>query len=146
MLQTTSGQQVPTDYFIAPTQHHTIPPIHNYPSEDYTSQQLQRMTSTSEEEEETQNNSQKEWQVIRYTKRKKIHKTQHLWNKNRNTQPIWLVNKWRFHWRKSKFNEDPKTSSSIRTWCYKLRWNDKKNKRHSRRWTVLHKKSGKQCY
>jgi len=32
----------------------------NYPSEDYTSQQLQRMTSTSEEEE-TQNNSKNEW-------------------------------------------------------------------------------------
>jgi len=56
MLQLTSGQQVPTDYFIAPMQHHVIPPIHNYPSEDYTSQQFQRMTSTSEEEEETQNN------------------------------------------------------------------------------------------
>jgi hypothetical protein len=54
MLQPTSAQQVPTNYFIAPMQHHLIPPIHNYPSEDYTSQQLQRMTITSEEEEETQ--------------------------------------------------------------------------------------------
>jgi len=53
MLQPTSGQQLPTKYFIAPMQHQMIPPIHNYPSEDYTSQQLQRMTSTSEEEEET---------------------------------------------------------------------------------------------
>jgi hypothetical protein len=34
-------------------QHHTIPPIHNYPSDDNTSQQSQRMTSTSDEEEET---------------------------------------------------------------------------------------------
>jgi hypothetical protein len=54
-----------------------IPPIHNYPSEDYTCQKLQRMTSTSEEEE-TQNNSKNEWQGIRCTKRKKIHRTQHL--------------------------------------------------------------------
>jgi len=69
-----------------------IPPIHNCPSEDYTSQQLQRMTSTSEEEE-TQNNSNNEWQVIRRIKRKKIHRIQHHRNKNRNTQPIWLVNK-----------------------------------------------------
>jgi hypothetical protein len=53
-----------------------IPPIHIYPSEDYTSQQLQKITSTSEEEEETQNNSQNKWQVIRCTKRKKIHRTQ----------------------------------------------------------------------
>jgi len=60
MLQPTSGQQVPTNYFIASVQQHMIPPIHNYPSEDYTSQQLQRMTSTSEEEE-TQN-SKNEWQ------------------------------------------------------------------------------------
>jgi hypothetical protein len=59
MLQPTSGQQGPTNYFTAPMQHHMIPTIHNYPSEDYTSQQLQRMTSTSEEEE-TQNNSKNE--------------------------------------------------------------------------------------
>jgi len=37
MLQPTSGQQVPTNDFIAPMQHHMIPPIHNYTSEDYTS-------------------------------------------------------------------------------------------------------------
>jgi hypothetical protein len=54
-----------------------IPPIHNYPSEDYSSQQSQRMTSTSEEEEETQNNNKNKWQVIRRTKRKKIQRTQH---------------------------------------------------------------------
>jgi hypothetical protein len=66
---------VPTNYVIAPMQHHMIPPIHNYPSEDYTSQQLKRITSTSEEEEETQNNSKNEWQVIRHTKRKKIYRT-----------------------------------------------------------------------
>jgi len=66
MLQPTPPQQVPTNYFIAPVQHHMIPPIHNYPSEDYNSQQSQRMTSTSEEEE-TQNNSKNEWQVIRRT-------------------------------------------------------------------------------
>ena len=77
MLQPTSAQQVPTNYFIAPMQHHMIPPIHNYPSEDHTSQQPQRMTSTSEEEEETQNNSRNEWQVIRPTKWKKMHRTQH---------------------------------------------------------------------
>jgi len=35
------------------------------------------MTSTSELEEETQNNSNNEWQVIRRTKRKIIHRTQH---------------------------------------------------------------------
>jgi len=52
-----------------------IPPLYNCPSEDYTSQQLQRMTSTSEEEE-TQNNSRNEWQVIRHTKRNKIHTAQ----------------------------------------------------------------------
>ena len=52
MLQPTSGQQMPTNYFIVPMQHQMIPPIHNYPSEDYTSQQLQGMTSTSEEAEE----------------------------------------------------------------------------------------------
>ena len=50
ILQPTSGQQAPTNYFIVPTQHHMISPTHNYYSEDYTSQQLQRMTSTSEEE------------------------------------------------------------------------------------------------
>jgi hypothetical protein len=77
MSQPTSGQQVPTNDVIAPMQHHMIPPIHNYPSEDYTSQQSQRMTSTNEEEEETQNNSKNEWQVIISTKRKKIHRTQH---------------------------------------------------------------------
>jgi hypothetical protein len=75
MLQPTSGQQVPTNNFIAPVQQHMIAPIHNYPSEDYTSQQLQRMTSTNEEEEETQNNSNNEWQVIRRTKGKKIQTT-----------------------------------------------------------------------
>ena len=52
MLQPTSEQQVPTNYVIAPMQHHMIPPIHNYPSGDYTSQKSQRITSTSEEEEE----------------------------------------------------------------------------------------------
>ena len=57
MLQHTSGQQVPTNYVIVPMQHDMIPPIHNYPIEDYSSQQSQRMTSTSKEEEETQNNS-----------------------------------------------------------------------------------------
>jgi len=66
----TLSQQAPTNYFIAPMQHQMIPPIHNYPREDYTSQQSQRMTSTSEEEEETQNSNQNEWQVIRHTKRK----------------------------------------------------------------------------
>jgi len=35
------------------------------------------MTSTKEEEEEIQNNSKNEWQVIRRTKRKKIHRTKH---------------------------------------------------------------------
>jgi hypothetical protein len=34
MLQPTSGQQVPTNYFILPTQHHMIPSVHNYPNED----------------------------------------------------------------------------------------------------------------
>jgi hypothetical protein len=85
MLQPTSGHRVLTNYVITPVQHHMIPPIHNYPSEDDTSQQLQSMTSTSEEEEETQNNTKNEWPVIRRTKRKKIHKTQHTRNKNRNT-------------------------------------------------------------
>jgi hypothetical protein len=91
MLQHTSSQQVPTNCVITPMQHHVIPPIHNYPSEDYSSQQSQRMTSTSEEEEEeTQNNGKNEWQVIRGTKRKNMHRTQHnttqhLRNKNRNT-------------------------------------------------------------
>ena len=33
MLQPTSDQEVPTNYFIAPMQHHMIPPVHNYPSE-----------------------------------------------------------------------------------------------------------------
>jgi hypothetical protein len=68
---------VPTNDFIVPMQHQMMPPIHNYPSEDYTSLQLQRMTSTSKEVEETQNNSQNEWQKKRRTKRKKIHRTQH---------------------------------------------------------------------
>jgi len=76
MLQPTSGQQVPTNDFIVPMQHQMMPPIHNYPSEDYTSLQLQRMTSTSKEVEETQNNSQNEWQKKRRTKRKKIHRAQ----------------------------------------------------------------------
>ena len=75
MLQPTSEQQVPTNYVIAPMQHHMIPPIHNYPSGDYTSQKSQRITSTSEEEEE-KNTSKNEWQVIRRTERKKIHRTQ----------------------------------------------------------------------
>ena len=47
MLQPISAQQVPTNNVIAPMQHRVIPPIRNYPSEDYTSQQLQRMTFTS---------------------------------------------------------------------------------------------------
>jgi len=47
ILQPTSAQQVPTNNVIAPMQHRVIPPIRNYPSEDYTSQQLQRMTFTS---------------------------------------------------------------------------------------------------
>ena len=53
MLPPTWGQQVPTKYVIAPMQHHMIPPVHNYASENYTSQQSQRMTTKSEEEEET---------------------------------------------------------------------------------------------
>jgi hypothetical protein len=77
MLQPTSGQQVATNYVSAPMQRHIIPPIRNYPSEDYTSQQLQRMTSTSEEEEETQKNNKNAWQVIRRTERKIIPRTQH---------------------------------------------------------------------
>jgi hypothetical protein len=72
MLQPTSGQQVPTNYVNAPMQHHMIPPIHNHPSEDYTSQQSQRMTTTCEEKE-TKNNIKNEWQVIRRTKRNKMH-------------------------------------------------------------------------
>jgi len=64
VLQSTSGKRVLANYVIAPVQHHMIPLIHNYPTEDCTSQQLQRMTSTSEEEEETQNNSKNKWQVI----------------------------------------------------------------------------------
>jgi hypothetical protein len=48
MLQPTSGQQVPKNNVTAPMQHHMIPPIHNYPNEDYTSQQSERKTSTSE--------------------------------------------------------------------------------------------------
>jgi len=84
-VQPTSGQQVPTNCVIAPMQHHMIPSIHNYQSEDYTSQQLQRMTSTSKEEEETQYNSKNEWQVIKCIKRKKICRTQYLRNQNRNT-------------------------------------------------------------
>jgi len=35
------------------------------------------MTSTSKEEEETQNNNKNEWQVVRRTKRNKIHRTQY---------------------------------------------------------------------
>jgi hypothetical protein len=70
-----------------------ISPVRNYPSEDYTSQQSQRMTSTSEEEEEKQNRKN-EWQVIRRTKRKKIHRTQHNTSKTKiQTQPILFVNK-----------------------------------------------------
>jgi len=34
VLQPTPGQQVPTNYFIAPMQHHMVPQIHNYPNED----------------------------------------------------------------------------------------------------------------
>jgi hypothetical protein len=77
MSQSTSGQQVPTNYAIAPMRRHVIPQIHNYPSEGYTSPQSQRMTSTSAEEEETQNNSKNEWQVIGRTTRKIIHRTQY---------------------------------------------------------------------
>ena len=76
MLQPTSGQQVHTNCSTAPIQHHMVPPIQNYPSEDYVSQQSQRKTSTREEEEETHNSSKNEWQVMRRTKRKKIHRTQ----------------------------------------------------------------------
>jgi hypothetical protein len=66
---------VPTNYVIASMQHHMIPPIHNYPSDDYTSQQSQRMTSTSEEEEEEkQSNNKNEWQVIRRIKGRKYAK------------------------------------------------------------------------
>jgi hypothetical protein len=65
MLRLPSDQQAPKIYCIRSIQHHLIPPRYNYPSEDYTSQQLQRMTSTSkEEEEETQNNSKNKWRDI----------------------------------------------------------------------------------
>jgi len=37
MLQPTSGQQVLTNYVMAPMQHHMTPTILNYPSEYYTS-------------------------------------------------------------------------------------------------------------
>jgi len=67
MLQPTSCQQVPTHCVIVPMQHRKIPPLCNYPSEDYTSHQSQRMISTSEEEEETRNNSKNVWNVIRRT-------------------------------------------------------------------------------
>ena len=67
MLQATSCQQVPTHCVIVPMQHRKIPPLCNYPSEDYTSHQSQRMISTSEEEEETRNNSKNVWNVIRRT-------------------------------------------------------------------------------
>jgi len=56
-----------------------IPPLCKYPSEVHTSQHLQRVTPTSEEEEEddeTLNKCRNGWQVIRRTKRKKIHRTQ----------------------------------------------------------------------
>jgi hypothetical protein len=76
MLQPTSGQQAPTDYVIAPMQHHMIPTIHNYPNGEYTSQKSQRITSTSEEEEETKYNSKNVRQVIRRTERKEMHRTQ----------------------------------------------------------------------
>jgi hypothetical protein len=84
MSQSTSGQQVPKNYVIAPMQHHMIPQIHKYPSEGYTSPQSQRMTSKSEEEEKTQN-SKNEWQVIRHTTRKKIHRTQKIFPKQKKT-------------------------------------------------------------
>jgi len=76
ILQSTLGQKFPTKYFIAPLQHHTIPAIHIYPSEYHTSQQLQRVTPTNEEEE-TYNKYINDLQVIRRTRRKKIHRTQH---------------------------------------------------------------------
>jgi len=44
------------------------------------------MTSTSEEEEETYNNSKNEWQVIRRTERKKLHRTQHNTTQHNTTQ------------------------------------------------------------
>jgi len=37
MLQPTSGEQAPTVYSISPMQQHMITPIHNHPSEGYTS-------------------------------------------------------------------------------------------------------------
>jgi hypothetical protein len=137
MLQPTSGQQVSTNYVIAPMQYHTIPQIHNYPSEYYTSQQLQSMTSTSEEEEETQNNSKNEWQVTRRTKRKKIYRTQH------STPETRIEKRNRYGLLTNETNKDsidgnPSSTKihkppSVNTWCCKVRTNEKTNKRHSRR-------------
>lgn len=76
MIQPTPNQQVSANYFITPMQHHMLPPMNNSSSEHCSSQQLQRMTSTSEDEEETENNNKNEWQVIRSTKRKKVHRIQ----------------------------------------------------------------------
>jgi len=117
-----------------------IPPLYNCPSEDYTSQQLQRMTSTSEEEEETQNNSDNEWQMIRHTKRKnKIHRTQH----NTPETKIETHNRYGLLTNETKEDSiDGNPSSTkihkrppifVRTWCYKLRRNDNTNEEHSRR-------------
>jgi hypothetical protein len=142
MLQDTSGQQVPTNYIIAPMQHHMSPPIHNYPSEDYTSQQSQRMTSTSEEEEEeeeeTQNNGKNEWQVIRRTKRKKMHRTQH------NTTETKIETNNRYGLLTNETNENSIDGNPSSTKIHKAppifvhgvinyRRNNKTNKRHNRR-------------
>jgi hypothetical protein len=136
LLHPTSAQEVPTNYFIAPMQHHMIPRIHNCPSEDYASQQSQRMTTTSEEEE-TQNNSKNEWQVIGRTKRKKY--TEH------NTPETKIETHNRYGLLTNETNEEPLTEIQVQrksinllqysycTWCYKLRRYDKANKRHSQR-------------
>jgi len=56
--------------------HHTMTmKIPNTIPEASNSQRQHRLTSTSKDEDDTYNNSNKEWHVIRRTKRKKIHNT-----------------------------------------------------------------------
>jgi len=75
ILYTAPDQQGPTTY-VSPQMHHTMTTqIPNTIPDSSNSQHQHRLTSTSKDEDDTHNNSNNEWQVIRRTKREKIHST-----------------------------------------------------------------------
>lgn len=89
MIPSSSTQQMPTNYYvpqaqqiITPMQQQIPTPLYNPVNEGYTSQQLLRMSSTSEEEDNTNIENQNKWQVIKSTKRRKTNKNQQSTNES----------------------------------------------------------------